>query len=60
MQQQYQSCIAACNACADACDICSAACLHEDDIKMMARCVALDTDCAQICRTAAALYVQGK
>ena len=37
MQQQYQSCIDACNACADACDMCSTACLQEDDVKMMAR-----------------------
>ena len=53
MQQQYQSCIDACNACAAACDMCSTACLKEDDVKMMARCIALDMDCAQVCRLAA-------
>ncbi len=59
MHQQYQSCVAACNACADACDHCSTACLQESDVKMMARCIALDIDCAQICRVAAAVMARG-
>lgn len=50
----FQSCIDACNACADACDRCASACLREDQVQMMARCIALDVDCAQICRLAAA------
>lgn len=57
--QNYASCIAACNACADACDHCAAACLQEDDVKMMARCIALDMDCAQICRLAASYMARG-
>jgi len=59
MERPDQSCIDACNACADACDTCSTACLQEDDVKMMARCIALDIDCAQICRLAAALMARG-
>lgn len=51
--QKYASCVEACNACADACDHCSTACLQEPDVKMMARCIALDIDCAAICRLAA-------
>ena len=51
---QHQECIDACNACAVACNSCATACLHEDDVKMMARCVALDIDCAAICQLAAA------
>jgi hypothetical protein len=50
---QYATCIEACNACADACDHCAAACLKEPDPKPMARCIALDMDCAAICRMAA-------
>ena len=50
---RYASCIEACNACADACDRCAAACLAEEDPKAMARCIALDMDCAAICRLAA-------
>lgn len=48
-----ESCIAACEACANACDHCAAACLAESGSREMARCVALDVDCAQICRLAA-------
>ncbi|MGZ8318822.1 MAG: four-helix bundle copper-binding protein [Telluria sp.] len=50
--QEHQACIDACDACADACDFCLASCLREKDVKMMARCIALDIDCAQICRMA--------
>jgi len=56
---QFQECIDACNACADACDYCATACLAEDDVKMMARCIALDMDCAQICRLAASCMARG-
>ena len=52
-QSQFQSCIDACNACADACDRCAAACLQEPDVNAMTRCIALDIDCAEICRLAA-------
>ena len=58
-QLKFQECIDACNACADTCDYCSTACLAEDDVKMMARCIALDIDCAQICRLAAACMARG-
>ncbi len=50
---QYATCIEACNACADACDHCATACLKEPNPKPMARCIALDMDCAGICRMAA-------
>ena len=52
--QQYNACIEACNACAVACNHCATSCLHESDVKMMAKCIALDMDCAQICALAAA------
>ncbi len=54
--QKFKACIEACNACAIACNHCAASCLKEDDVKMMARCIAIDMDCAQVCAlTAAAL-----
>ncbi len=56
---EYASCIDACNACADACDHCAAACLQEADPKPMARCIALDMDCAEICRLAASYMARG-
>ena len=51
--RQFAECIQACYDCADASDHCAVACLAEDDPKMMARCIELDIDCAQVCRLAA-------
>jgi hypothetical protein len=56
---QFKSCIEACNDCAVACDHCAASCLKEPDVKMMARCIALDIDCAEICRLASAYMSRG-
>lgn len=53
-QTQMASSIAACHACALACDRCADACLHEANVNAMAECIALDIDCADICRVAAA------
>ena|ERR1041384_2116235 len=41
--------------CAMACEYCATACLREDDIKNMSRCIALDRDCADVCILAAKL-----
>lgn len=49
----YLSCIQACQSCATACNQCFGECLKEEDIKMMARCIALDADCAAVCNFAA-------
>lgn len=49
---KYQSCIDACNACAESCELCATSCLREQDVKMLARCIQLDRDCATICWTA--------
>jgi ferredoxin len=43
--EKYTECIEACGDCAVACNHCAASCLKERDVKMMARCIALDTDC---------------
>ena len=55
----YQFCIDACQSCATACNQCFAACLKEDDVKMMARCIALDADCAAMCTLAANAMARG-
>lgn len=57
--QKYTDCIDACHACVVACNHCAASCLKEPDVKMMARCIALDMDCAQICALAAAFMARG-
>jgi hypothetical protein len=57
--QTHQACIEACNACADACDHCATACLQDQDVKRLVRCIALDMDCAAVCRLAAACMSRG-
>jgi hypothetical protein len=52
-QPQYSACIEACNRCAEACHHCAASCLREPDVTAMARCIALDIDCAAMCQLAA-------
>lgn len=54
-----QHCIDACNACANACDHCAIACLAETDVDVLRRCIALDLDCAQICRLSASMMSRG-
>ena len=41
--------------CVLACEHCATACLREEDVKMMAQCIRLDRDCADICGQAALL-----
>ncbi len=40
-------------ACAAACEMCADACLDEQDVKMMVKCIRLDRDCAKICMVTA-------
>ncbi len=53
--QQHQELIRTLLECALTCENCATACLQEEDVKMMARCIALDRDCADICLQAARL-----
>ena len=57
--QNFNACIEACNACFVACNHCAASCLLESDVKMMAKCIALDMDCAAICSVAAGAMARG-
>ncbi|MBC7729719.1 MAG: four-helix bundle copper-binding protein [Microbacteriaceae bacterium] len=57
--QTEEACLRACNECAAACLQCATACLQEADPKAMARCIALDLGCADICRLAAASIARG-
>lgn len=51
-QDTCQSCIEACFACAESCEACATACPREDNVKMLARCIQLNRDCADICTLA--------
>lgn len=55
----YQECIDTCYACAVTCDVCASRCLDEPDVKVLARCIRLDADCAAVCRTAAMFMARG-
>jgi hypothetical protein len=57
-QENSADCIQACNDCALACEECATACLKEDDVKDMTECIALDRDCADLCRLAAVLMAR--
>ena len=56
---EYRKCIDACLQCAAVCNHCASACLTEDNVQMMARCIQLDMECAALCYTAAQLMSLG-
>jgi hypothetical protein len=57
--EDYQECIGACHTCIVACNHCAACCLQEADVKQLARCIGLDSDCAQICQLAVSFMAGG-
>lgn len=59
MDEEFFECQQLCSDCATQCHQCAAACLQEDDVKMMARCIALDIECAEACSFAAAAMARG-
>jgi hypothetical protein len=48
-------CLQACHDCAATCTICADACLAEEKVQMLRRCIRLNLDCADICETTATL-----
>ncbi len=58
--EKFQSCISACYDCATKCDHCAVACLSEENVKEMTRCIELDLYCAEICRLAASFMAKGE
>ncbi|MGG6447421.1 four-helix bundle copper-binding protein, partial [Pseudobacillus badius] len=53
MNVMYEECVKACLECMETCNVCYDACLKEEDVKMMADCIRLDRECADICAFAA-------
>ena len=51
--EKNQSLMEALSACAAECNHCLTACLDEQDVKMLARCIKLDIDCVDICQLTA-------
>ncbi|HKR06979.1 MAG TPA: four-helix bundle copper-binding protein [Bacteroidia bacterium] len=58
MHQEHKEIIRQLNDCANECNHCFNACLQEDDVKMMARCIELDRDCADICQLTASMLAR--
>lgn len=56
--ENHQQIIAALNNCASECNHCATACLDEQDVKMLSKCIKLDIDCAEICSTTASLLAR--
>lgn len=52
-RRALSDCVKTCLACGFACSSCADACLGEDDIARLRRCVRLDLDCADLCLTTA-------
>lgn len=44
--------------CAATCDYCFGACLNEENVMMMTRCIELDRECADICRLTASILTR--
>ncbi|GAA4373556.1 four-helix bundle copper-binding protein [Hymenobacter koreensis] len=59
MHNQNQALLQALNDCVAACEHCATACLQESHVQMMARCIALDRDCADVCALTARLLARG-
>src|SRR4051812_45393144 len=49
------ACIEACSDCAATCLICADACLGEEMVTELRRCIRLDLDCAELCRATGAI-----
>jgi hypothetical protein len=54
-----ESCIEACLECATQCDYCASECLREENVKMLAGCIQLDRECAQMCLNTARTMTLG-
>ena len=57
--EKYAHCIDACNDCAIACNYCIAGCLEEDNVTVVANCIALTIDCGALCQLAATAMARG-
>ena len=59
MHAQNQSLLDALNACIAACEHCATACFGEPSVQMMAPCIQLDHDCADICALTVRFLARG-
>ena len=50
MHKEHHEIIRQLNDCAIECNHCFNACLNEEDVTMLARCIELERECAEICQ----------
>ena len=50
-EQKLAACIAACFECAQTCTACADACLSEDMVAELTKCIRTNLDCADICES---------
>src|SRR5690606_13138822 len=56
--QALARCIEACHKCELSCTACADACLAEDDVAMLRRCIRLNLDCADACMASARMLAR--
>lgn len=59
MHQEHAALLKALNECIAECNHCYEACLNEEHVHMLARCIELDRDCAEICALTAGWVARG-
>lgn len=52
-------CIMACYTCSTMCEYCAGACLKDEEVSTLIRCIELDRQCAVMCRSAAEVMAVG-
>ena len=57
--EKNQELLDALNNCAAECNHCATTCLEEQNVKMLARCIKLDIDCADICQLMSSYVARG-
>ncbi len=58
MHKEHEKIIRQLNDCAIECNHCFSECLNEKDITMLARCIELDRECADVCQMTASLLAR--
>lgn len=59
VQEQNTQLLSLLTYCVTECNHCAAACLEEEDVKMLTKCIKLDLDCADICLLMAGYLARG-
>ena len=57
--EKHSQLLEALNNCAAECNHCATACLSEENVKILARCIKLDMDCADICTLISRFLARG-